>query len=566
MADVFPWLKSYPADVPHTINPDEYGSLMELLEENFKKYATLPAYGFMGKNLTYKEIDEKSRNFAAFLQSMGLQKGDKVGLQMPNILQYPIALFGIIRAGMIVVNVNPLYTVREMEHQYKDADVKLTVIVSNFAHNLEQALPNTNIKNVVITEIGDLLGLIKGTITNYVIKSVKKMVPPYNIPNAISFNKALSLGAKATYKRPELANNEVALLQYTGGTTGVSKGAMLSHRNLISNMLMIKHWMGVAEEGKEVMITPLPLYHVFALTVNCFAMLHIGAKSVLIANPRDIGGFIKEMVKNPFSMMTGLNTLFIGLMNHPDFKLLDFSKVKYIVAGGMAMQKPVAEKWKTLTGIEVAEGYGLSETSPVLTCNPVVKGTQQIGTIGLPLPSVEIILLDEDDNEVKLGEPGEICAKGPNVMSGYWNRDDETAKVFTENGFFKTGDIGIMQEDGFFKIVDRKKDMILVSGFNVYPNEIEDVLVGHPKVLEVAAIGVPDRKASERVKVFVVKKDESLTEQELKAYCEKNLTGYKQPREIEFRKELPKSNVGKVLRKILKDEEKAKAVESESTS
>jgi long-chain acyl-CoA synthetase len=566
MADVFPWLKSYPADVPHTINPDEYGSLMELLEENFKKYATLPAYGFMGKNLTYKEIDEKSRNFAAFLQSMGLQKGDKIGLQMPNILQYPIALFGIIRAGMIVVNVNPLYTVREMEHQYKDADVKLTVIVSNFAYNLEQALPNTNIKNVVITEIGDLLGLIKGMITNYVIKSVKKMVPPYNIPNAISFNKALSLGARAAYKRPELANNEVALLQYTGGTTGVSKGAMLSHRNLISNMLMIKHWMGVAEDGKEVMITPLPLYHVFALTVNCFAMLHIGAKSVLIANPRDIGGFIKEMVKNPFSMMTGLNTLFIGLMNHPDFKLLDFSKVKYIVAGGMAMQKPVAEKWKTLTGIEVAEGYGLSETSPVLTCNPVVKGTQQIGTIGLPLPSVEIILLDENDNEVKLGEPGEICAKGPNVMSGYWNRDDETAKVFTENGFFKTGDIGIMQEDGFFKIVDRKKDMILVSGFNVYPNEIEDVLVGHPKVLEVAAIGVPDRKASERVKVFVVKKDESLTEQELKAYCEKNLTGYKQPREIEFRKELPKSNVGKVLRKILKDEEKAKAVESEGTS
>ncbi len=551
------WFKSYPSRVPKEINPDAYPSLMAFLEEHFQKFAYLPAYQFMDKVLTYKEVDKKSRDFAAFLQSLGLQKGDKVGLQMPNILQYPVALFGILRAGCTAVNVNPQYTVREMEHQYKDADVKATIILANFASNLEKALPHTNIKHVIVTEVGDMLGFLKGKIVNYVVKHKKKMVPPFNIPNAIPFNKALALGAKNPYKRPEITSQDIAFLQYTGGTTGVSKGAMLTHRNIIANMMQIKAWMAPKlVDRQEIIVTPLPLYHVFALTVNCFSMIAIGAKNILIANPRDMQGFLGELIKNRFTVMTGLNTLFIGMMNHPDFKKINWSGVKTIVAGGMAMQKPVAEKWKQLTGIAVAEGYGLSETSPVLTCNPI-DGTEQIGTIGIPLPNVDLKLIDEDGREVPLGEAGEICAKGPNVMLGYWNRPDETAKVFTEDGWFKTGDIGVMQPDGFFKIVDRKKDMILVSGFNVYPNEVEDVVAGHPKVLEVAAIGVPDAKATERVKIYVVKKDESLTEQELRKYCEENLTGYKQPRDIEFRKELPKSNVGKILRKVLKDELKA---------
>ncbi len=551
------WFKSYPPKVPKEINPDAYPSLVAFLEEHFQKFADLPAYQFMDKVLTYREVDKKSRDFAAFLQSLGLQKGDKVGLQMPNILQYPVALFGVLRAGCTAVNVNPQYTVREMEHQYKDADVKATIILANFASNLEKALPHTNIKHVIVTEIGDMLGFLKGKIVNYVVKYKKKMVPPFNIPNAIAFNKALALGAKNPYKSPEITSQDIAFLQYTGGTTGVSKGAMLTHRNIIANMMQIKAWMAPKlVERQEVIVTPLPLYHVFALTVNCFSMIAIGAKNILIPNPRDMQSFLGELIKNRFTVMTGLNTLFIGMMNHPDFKKINWSGVKTIVAGGMAMQKPVAEKWKQLTGIAVAEGYGLSETSPVLTCNPI-DGTEQIGTIGIPLPNVDLKLIDEDGREVPLGEAGEICAKGPNVMLGYWNRPDETAKVFTEDGWFKTGDIGVMQPDGFFKIVDRKKDMILVSGFNVYPNEVEDVVAGHPKVLEVAAIGVPDAKATERVKIYVVKKDESLTEQELRKYCEENLTGYKQPRDIEFRKELPKSNVGKILRKVLKDELKA---------
>ncbi len=551
------WFKSYPPKVPKEINPDAYPSLVAFLEEHFQKFADLPAYQFMDKVLTYREVDKKSRDFAAFLQSLGLQKGDKVGLQMPNILQYPVALFGVLRAGCTAVNVNPQYTVREMEHQYKDADVKATIILANFASNLEKALPHTNIKHVIVTEIGDMLGFLKGKIVNYVVKYKKKMVPPFNIPNAIAFNKALALGAKNPYKSPEITSQDIAFLQYTGGTTGVSKGAMLTHRNIIANMMQIKAWMAPKlVERQEVIVTPLPLYHVFALTVNCFSMIAIGAKNILIPNPRDMQSFLGELIKNRFTVMTGLNTLFIGMMNHPDFKKINWSGVKTIVAGGMAMQKPVAEKWKQLTGIAVAEGYGLSETSPVLTCNPI-DGTEQIGTIGIPLPNIDLKLIDEDGREVPLGEAGEICAKGPNVMLGYWNRPDETAKVFTEDGWFKTGDIGVMQPDGFFKIVDRKKDMILVSGFNVYPNEVEDVVAGHPKVLEVAAIGVPDAKATERVKIYVVKKDESLTEQELRKYCEENLTGYKQPRDIEFRKELPKSNVGKILRKVLKDELKA---------
>ncbi len=555
----FPWLKSYPKGIAHTIDPDKYTSLVAILEESFQKYANLPAYVFMDKVLTYKDIDKKSRDFAAYLQSIGLKQGDKVGLQMPNVLQYPVALFGALRAGMIVVNVNPQYTVREMEHQYKDAEVKATVIIANFASNLEAALPKTDIKHVIVTEVGDMLGFIKGKIVNYVVKHKKKMVPAFSIPGAVGFNKALSIGASSTFTKPEIKSSDLALLQYTGGTTGVSKGAMLTHRNMIANMLMIREWTGTRlKEGVETVITPLPLYHVFALTVNCFTMFSFGAKNVLIANPRDMPAFLGEMIKYKFTVLTGLNTLFIGMMNHKDFAKVDFSGVKTVVAGGMAMQKAVAEKWKQMTGIAVAEGYGLSETAPVLTVNPI-DGTDQVGTIGIPVPSVEIKLLDEDENEVAMGEPGEIAAKGPNVMLGYWKRQDETDKVFTKDGFFKTGDVGIMAEDGFFKIVDRKKDMVLVSGFNVYPNEIEDVVSSHPKVLEVAAIGVPDKNAGERVRIYVIKKDESLTEKELADHCKDNLAGYKQPRDVIFRTELPKSNVGKILRKILKDEVKAEA-------
>ncbi|MDX2301168.1 MAG: AMP-binding protein [Microscillaceae bacterium] len=557
MASTKPWFNSYPKSVPQEINPDQYSDLASFLEEHFKRYATLPAYQFMGKTYTYQQIEEYSRYFAAFLQSLGLQKGDKVGLQMPNIHQYPIALFGILRGGFTAVNVNPQYTVREMEHQYKDADVKAVIILANFAANLEKALPHTHIKHVIVTEIGDMLGMLKGKIVNYVVKHKKKMVPAYHIPNAIGFKQALAKGKASNFSKPTLNSQDIAFLQYTGGTTGVSKGAMLSHRNIIANMLQIKAWMAPKlKDQQETIITPLPLYHVFALTVNCFSMVAIGAKNILIANPRDMKAFLGEMIKNKFTVLTGLNTLFIGMMNHPDFAQINWAGVKTVVAGGMAMQKPIAEKWKKLTGVAVAEGYGLSETSPVLTCNPI-DDTEQIGTIGMPMPNVELKLVDDDGNEVKQGEAGEICAKGPNVMLGYWNRPDETAKVFDADGWFKTGDVGLMQEDGFFRIVDRKKDMILVSGFNVYPNEIEDVVAGHPKVLEVAAIGVPDAKATERVKIYVVKKDESLTEQELKKYCEENLTGYKQPRDIEFRTELPKSNVGKILRKVLKDEMKA---------
>jgi long-chain acyl-CoA synthetase len=563
MSETKLWLQKYHASIPKEINPDQYSSLVAFLDEHLKKYANLPAYQFMDKVLSYKEIDKKSQDFAAYLQSLGLQKGDKVGLQMPNILQYPVALFGILRAGFTAVNVNPQYTVREMEHQYKDADVKVVIIVANFAQNLEKALPHTNIKHVIVTEIGDMLGFLKGKIVNYVVKHKKKMVPPFNIPNAVSFNKALSMGAKKTFTPVDSKGSDLAFLQYTGGTTGVSKGAMLTHRNILANMMQIKAWMGpkLKESPQEVIITPLPLYHVFALTVNCFSMVAIGAKNILIANPRDMPSFLGEMIKNKFTVLTGLNTLFVGMMNHADFKKINWAGVKVVVAGGMAMQKPVAEKWKQMTGIAVAEGYGLSETAPVLTCNPI-DGTEQIGSIGIPVPNVDIKLIDDDGRDVQLGEAGEICAKGPNVMLGYWNRPDETAKVFTEDGWFKTGDVGVMQEDGFFRIVDRKKDMILVSGFNVYPNEVEDVVAGHPKVLEVAVIGVPDAKATERVKLYIVKKDESLTEQEVRKYCEENLTGYKQPRDIEFRTELPKSNVGKILRKVLKDEMKAQVESS----
>lgn len=556
----FPWIKQYPKGVPAEINPNKYNSLIDLLEGSFIKFSSLPAYENMGKSLSFKEIETYSEYFAAYLQNVaGLKKGDRIAIQMPNLLQYPIAMYGAIRAGLVVVNTNPLYTAREMEHQFKDSGATAIVIVANFAHNLEKILHNTSIKTVIITEIGDMLGSFKGALVNFVVKNFKKMVPKYNLPDAISFMEVLKQGKYERYTKPDVKPADIAFLQYTGGTTGVSKGAMLTHKNIIANMEQISGWMIPSlRDTEETVITALPLYHIFALTVNGLAMLKIGAKNILITNPRDMPAFIKELRKHPFTVITGVNALFNGLLNQPDFAKLDFSNLKIAVGGGMAVQKVVAEKWKQVTGVSLAEGYGLTETSPVLTCNPI-DGTEKIGTIGLPLPSTELTVLDDEGNPVPVGQPGEICAKGPQIMPGYWQRPDETEKVFI-NGWFKTGDIGIQHEDGYFSIVDRKKDMILVSGFNVYPNEIEEVIAAHPKVLEVAAVGVPDDKSTELVKVFIVKKDQSLTEEELKAYCKENLTAYKMPKLIEFRTELPKSNVGKILRRLLKEESEKSTV------
>ncbi len=558
MKQDFPWFKSYPEGVAHEINPDQFQSLLDLFEESVDKYDELIAYENMGKEMTFRELDKLTRDFAAFLQSkIKLKKGDRIAIQMPNLLQAPIALFGALRAGLIVVNTNPLYTAREMQHQYQDTEAKAIVILANFAHNLEKIQSSTSIETIIITEIGDMLGGLKGPIVNLVVKYVKKMVPSYKLPKAIPFNTVLKEGASLQYTRPNLKPDDIAFLQYTGGTTGVSKGAMLTHRNINANMLQISEWMKPKLRVKqETMVTALPIYHIFALTVNVLAMLHIGAKSLLITNPRDLPAFIKELKKKPFTVMTGVNTLFNALLNHPDFKTIDFSHLKLAVGGGMAVQDAVAKKWREVTGAILVEGYGLTETSPLLSCNPI-DGTEQIGTIGLPSPSTEMIILDEEGNEMPAGEPGEICAKGPQVMPGYWNRPEETKEVFI-NGYFKTGDIGIINEHGFFKIVDRKKEMINVSGFNVYPNEIENVIASHPKVNEVGAIGIPDERSTEVVKVFVVKNEDSLTKEELIQFCRDNLTAYKVPKAVEFRKELPKSNVGKILRRVLKEEEMAK--------
>lgn len=555
----YPWHGQYPSSVRKHIDTAQYQSLMQLIDESLNKYGGLPAYTCMDKTLSFKEIDVMSNNFAAYLQSLGLKKGDRIAIQMPNLLQYPVVLFGALRAGLIVVNTNPLYTVREMVHQFNDAGVEALVVLSNFADKAEQALPKTRIKHVIITDIGDLLGGLKGFITNLVVKYVKKMVPAYSIPKAVSFKSALSKGASASYTKPSLKADDVVLLQYTGGTTGASKGATLMNSNVVANVLQISEWMASdLDDGKETVITALPLYHVFAFTVNCLSMLRKGAHNILITNPRDIPAFVKEVEKYPISIFTAVNTLFNALMNSEEFQKVDFSSMKIAVGGGMAVQSAVSDKWKALTGIPIAEGYGLSETAPVLTCNPV-DGNVRIGSIGLPMPNTNVKIMDDDGNELPLGEPGEICAKGPQVMKGYWNRDEETKETFHADGWFRTGDIGIMEPDGFFKIVDRKKDMILVSGFNVYPNEVEDVVAGHEGVLEVAVIGVPDAKSTEAVKAFVVKKSPSLTVDDIRSYCKENLAGYKVPKHIEFREELPKSNIGKILRKDLKAEEKAKA-------
>lgn len=550
----FEWFNHYPEGVKHEINPDDFSSIVDFLNKKLTQFSDEIAYCNMGKSLTFKEVDQLSNNFAAFLQSKGLKKGDRIAIQMPNLLQYPIAMFGALKAGLIVVNTNPLYTPDEMLHQFKDSGATAVVILSNFAHHLEKIIGQTAFKHVIITNIGDMLGGLKGGIVNFVVKKIKKMVPPFTIDNHIKFNNALKAGASLEFKEVEISNDDTAFLQYTGGTTGVSKGAMLTNRNIVANMLQIAEWKKpLLVEREETIITALPLYHIFALTVNCLAMLNIGAKNILVTNPRDMKSFIKDLKKYPFSIFTGVNTLFNGLMNQDEFKNVDFKSLKVTIAGGMALQDAVAIRWKEITGCNLLEGYGLTESSPVLTCNPVV-GEFDLGTIGLPLPSTVISIRDDDGKELATGERGEIWAKGPQIMKGYWEKDEETANTL-EGEWLKTGDIGLLKETGFAQIVDRKKEMVLVSGFNVFPNEVEDALAHHPKVQEVGVIGVPDDKSGEAVKAFIVKADESLTVEEIKAYAKEHLTGYKRPKHVEFKDELPKSNVGKILRRILKEGE-----------
>jgi long-chain acyl-CoA synthetase len=553
------WLKSYPPGVPHEIRWDEYSSIGALVDDCVKKYASRPAYHCMGKTITFGELDELSRQFGAWLQSIGVQKGGRVALMMPNILQYPVALFGTLRAGCTVVNVNPLYTPRELEHQLADSGAETIVILENFATTLEQVVAKTPVKTVVVATMGDLLGF-KGAIVNFVVRHVKKLVPAFNLPGALKFNDVLDRGASATLKPYPTGQEDIAFLQYTGGTTGVSKGAMLLHRNILANLEQSRAWLAPflnPEEKPINIVTPLPLYHIFSLTANCLAFMKMGGCNILIPNPRDIPGFIKELGKHDWHVLTGVNTLFNGLLNNEEFAKLNFANVKLTLGGGMAVQQAVAERWAKVTGKPLIEAYGLTETSPGATINPL-NITEYTGAIGLPIPSTEVELRDDAGKPVPLGQPGEICIRGPQVMKGYWQRPDETAKVIASDGFFATGDIGVMDERGFVKIVDRKKDMILVSGFNVYPNEVEGVVAMHPGVLEVAAVGVPDAKSGEAVKLFIVKKDQALTERDVRAFCEQQLTGYKQPKHIEFRTELPKTNVGKILRRALRDEEMAK--------
>ena len=554
------WLKSYPPGVPADIDPDQYRSLVHLLEEAFTKYADRNAYVCMDKFLTYAELDTYSRQLGAFLQSRGLKKGARVALMMPNVLQYPVAIAAVLRAGYTVVNVNPLYTPRELEHQLNDSGSEAIIVLENFAHTLEQVLGKTAVKHIIVASMGEMLGGVKGLLVNFVVRNVKKMVPAFSLPNAMRFKSALSLGSRMKLTPVELHINEPAFLQYTGGTTGVSKGATLSHRNVIANVLQTEAWSSAAldQDNKEqlTIICALPLYHIFALTACALWGTRMGGLNVLVPNPRDIPGLIKELGKYKFNLLPAVNTLYNALVNHPDFARLDFSGLKIANGGGMAVQKSVNDKWQQATGVSIIEGYGLSETSPVATCNRA-DSTAFSGTIGLPIPSTEIAILDDDGKEVALGQTGEIAIRGPQVMSGYWNRPDETAKVMTADGYFKSGDVGIMDERGYVKIVDRKKDMILVSGFNVYPNELEAVIAAHPGVLECACVGVPDEHSGEAVKVFVVRKDPNLTVEALMAYCKEQFTGYKRPKFIEFRDELPKTNVGKILRRALRDEQAA---------
>ena len=551
------WLKHYPEGVPADIDASQYPSLVALMDESFKKFADRTAYSFMGKDVSYAETDAQSRATAGYLQSLGLARGDRVAIMMPNVPQYPATVAGILRAGYVVVNVNPLYTARELEHQLKDSGAKAIVIIENFGATLQKCIANTAVKHVVLASMGDRLGLIKGAIVNYVVRKVKKLVPDFSLPGAVRYNDAIAKGQRAPFTAPPIGPDDVAVLQYTGGTTGVAKGAVLLHRNLIANVLQSEAWndpvMKQIPAGEQSTgVCALPLYHIFAFTVNMMLSLRNGGKTILIPNPRDLPAVLKELSKHKFHSFPAVNTLFNGLANHPDFNTVDWSHLKVSVGGGMAVQRAVAKLWLEKTGCPICEGYGLSETSPSATCNPVTS-KEFTGTIGLPIPSTYIAILDDDGREVPLGQPGEIAIKGPQVMAGYWQRPDETAKVMTEGGYFKSGDIGIMDERGYTKIVDRKKDMILVSGFNVYPNEIEDVVAAMPGVLEVAAVGLPDEKMGEAVKLVIVKKDPGLTEDAVRQFCHDNLTGYKRPRIIEFRGELPKTPVGKVLRRELRD-------------
>ena len=551
------WLKHYPEGVPHEIDVAQYQSLVALLEESFQKYRDRPAYKFMGKTVTFGQVDDLSRAFAAYLQAQGLEKGDRVAIMMPNVPQYPVVVAGILRAGLVVVNVNPLYTPRELEHQLKDSGAKAIVIIENFARTLQECIANTPTKKVVLAAMGDLLGFPKGLIVNYVVRNVKKMVPAFSLPGAVKFNDAISQGRGASFRKPDIKREDIAVLQYTGGTTGVSKGAVLLHSNVIANVLQSEAWNGPAMKkvpaGEQtVTICALPLYHIFAFTVNMMLSMRIGGCNVLIPNPRDIPAVLKELSQHRFHSFPAVNTLFNALAHHADFNTVDWSSLSLSVGGGMAVQQATAKLWLEKTGCPICEGYGLSETSPSASCNPT-DSKAYTGTIGMPIPSTEFKLLDDDGNEVPLGTPGEICIRGPQVMAGYWQRPDETAKVMTADGFFRTGDIGTQDERGYFKIVDRKKDMILVSGFNVYPNEVEDVVTQMDGVLECAAVGVPDEKSGEAVKLVIVKDNPAITEADVRAYCEQNLTGYKRPKIVEFRTDLPKTPVGKILRRELRN-------------
>jgi long-chain acyl-CoA synthetase len=551
------WLKNYPEGVPADIDASQYPSLVALMEESFKKYRNRVAYSFMGKDITFGQTDSLSVTLAAYLQGLGLAKGDRVAIMMPNVPQYPVAVAAILRAGFVVVNVNPLYTPRELEHQLKDSGATAIVIVENFAHTLEQCIASTTVKHVVLCAMGDQLGLLKGALVNYVVRNVKKMVPAFNLPGAVRFNDALAQGARGTLKRPDIKPDDVAVLQYTGGTTGVSKGAVLLHRNVIANVLQSEAWNGpamasMAAGEQTTYVCALPLYHIFAFTVNMMLGMRTGGKNILIPNPRDLPAVLKELSKHTFHSFPAVNTLFNGLANHPNFNTVDWSHLKISLGGGMAVQSAVAKLWLEKTGCPICEGYGLSETSPSASCNPT-NSKVFTGTIGVPIPSTYFKLLDDDGNEVAPGQPGEIAIKGPQVMAGYWQRPDETAKVMTSDGYFKSGDIGVQDENGFFKIVDRKKDMILVSGFNVYPNEVEEVVAKLDGVLECACVGVADEKSGEAVKLVIVKKNPNLTEAQVREYCKANLTGYKQPKVVEFRTDLPKTPVGKILRRELRD-------------
>ncbi|AGI33182.1 TPA: long-chain-fatty-acid--CoA ligase FadD [Mannheimia haemolytica] len=553
------WLNNYPPYSPKTIETDQYESLVEMFEAAIQRHPDIPAYINMGQVLTFRKLEERSRSFAAYLQNeLRLKKGDRIALMMPNLLQYPIALFGALRAGLVVVNVNPLYTPRELEHQLNDSGAKAIVIVSNFAATLEKIVFNTEIKHVILTRMGDQLSFGKRTLVNFVVKYIKKLVPKYKLPHAVSFREALSIGKQRQYVKPNIVSQDLAFLQYTGGTTGVAKGAMLTHQNLIANMMQAK-WIVeplLGNSANMIGLVPLPLYHVLALSMNCLLFIELGLTGLLITNPRDIPGFIKELKKYKVSVITGVNTLFNALLNHESFKEVDFSHLKLSVGGGAAIQSSVAKRWHDLTGVHIIEGYGMTECSPLISATRG-DSVEYSGSIGVPVPNTDIRIVDDEGKEVPLGERGELVVKGPQVMQGYWNRPDETAQVL-QDGWMATGDIVVMGDDLNLRIVDRKKDMIIVSGFNVYPTEIEEVISQNPKVNEVVAIGVPSEASGESIKIFVTKKDESLTRDELRTYCRQFLTGYKIPRDIEFRDELPKSNVGKILRRVLRDEELAK--------